>query len=496
MNEGPERIDYRETDDVTEVHAAIQREHGDPKANVTPIPLWLTAVCGVAVLWAGAYLGVFHGGFSSNIYNEYESSPAALFPLPAKAGGKSEAAATLTLAQQGKAVYANCVTCHQQNGLGVPGQFPPLVKSEFALGGEKRLIAILLKGLQGPVHVEGQIFNGVMPPWEKNLSDKKIAAVLSFIRSEWGNAAPEVTEADVTSAKKEFENQTASWTEAQLLQIPADANYEQADAAPSAAPAAKPATPAPAAAAAETPAPLIAGTPAQGAPMPAAMPAPASADPAQLAQGKQVYMTVCFACHQPTGLGLPMVFPPLVKSEYANGPEERFAAMILKGNAGPMTVEGKPFNNVMPGQEAMLTDDKIAAVMTYVRANFGNSAPPVSPAVVAAARAKFADRKTPWTEPELKAFGGAAPAPEAAVPATPAPAAPTIPPAVATPEAALAPMPVPAPVPRAPAPAQSEPPPPPIAPPAPASQPPPTAPPAIPAPAPAAPEPAAPAPAQ
>ncbi|MDB6171749.1 MAG: cytochrome oxidase Cbb3 [Chthoniobacteraceae bacterium] len=126
--------------------------------------------------------------------------------------------------------------------------------------------------------------------------------------------------------------------------------------------------------------------------------------PDQVAAGKMVYMTVCFACHQPTGLGLPPVFPPLTKSEYVAGSPERFAAMILKGNAGPMTIEGKPYNNIMPGQELMLTDDKIAAVMTFVRSSFGNSAPAVPASVVAAARAKFAERKTPWTEAELKAW--------------------------------------------------------------------------------------------
>jgi hypothetical protein len=82
MQEGPDRVDYQETADVTEVHASIKREHSDPKADVTPIPIWLTALCGVVVCWAGAYLGVFHGGFSSTVYNEYDSSPSALFRCP------------------------------------------------------------------------------------------------------------------------------------------------------------------------------------------------------------------------------------------------------------------------------------------------------------------------------------------------------------------------------------------------------------------------------
>ena len=110
------------------------------------------------------------------------------------------------------------------------------------------------------------------------------------------------------------------------------------------------------------------------------------------------------ACHQPTGLGLPAVFPPIAKSPYVNGSAERFASIILKGNAGPFTIEGKPYNQIMPPQEATLTDDKIAAIMTYVRANFGNTPAPVTAEVVASARKKHAERKTPWTQAELDAW--------------------------------------------------------------------------------------------
>jgi len=124
----------------------------------------------------------------------------------------------------------------------------------------------------------------------------------------------------------------------------------------------------------------------------------------QLDLGKTVYMTVCVACHQPTGMGLPPVFPPLAQTEYVSGSPERFAAMILKGVMGPITVKGMVYNNMMPPQEAMLTDEKIAAAISYVRASFGNTSPAVAPEVVAAARAKYADRKTPWAEVDLKGW--------------------------------------------------------------------------------------------
>ncbi len=377
MNEGPERIDYRETSDITEVHGAIKREHRDPSADVTPIPLWLSAVCAVAVCWAFAYLGVFHGGFSGNIYDEYESSPSVLFPAKGTGLGTEVVAAPLTLAQQGKAVFSlQCASCHQATGLGVAGQYPPLAKSSFVVGGEQRLVAILLKGIQGPLTVEGKIYNGAMPPWEA-LTDKKIAAVISYIRSEWGNSAGEVTEAKVAAGRKEFDAKKAQWTEADLLKIQADLNFGAAASAPvPAAPTTATTTVAPSAAGAE-----------------------------QMAMGKASYGLVCVACHQPNGLGLPPVFPPLVGSEYVSGDPKRMAAIVLKGVVGSITVAGKPFLGAMPAQEAALSDEKIAATLTYVRASFGNNYPPVSTDVVAAARKEFAGRTASWTEAELQAFG-------------------------------------------------------------------------------------------
>jgi mono/diheme cytochrome c family protein len=469
MPEAPDRVDYQETPDVTEVHAAIQREHSEPSAQVTPIPLWLTAVCAAVLVWAGVYFGIFNGGLSGNVFNEYESSPAVLFPLPASANAGAAAAAPLSLAEQGKAIYSNCVPCHQASGAGVPGQFPPLAKSEY-VASEKRIVAILLKGLQGPIEVEGKPFNGAMPAWEGNLTDKKIAAVASFVRSQWGNTGAEISEAKVAAARKEFTDRKAPWTAAELNQIPADATLPDAAGAAPAAPAGGAAPAAPAAG--------------------GAAPAPAAAGAGdQLAEGKAGYMSICVACHQPTGMGIPGAFPPLVKSEYVNGDPKRFAAMILKGVVGPITVEGITYTSMMPPQEAMLQDKKIAAILTFVRSSFGNSSPAVAADVVTAARKEFADRKTSWTEAELKNFGAPA--------AAPAPAAEAAAPAAAPPVPAAAPAPAPAPAPAAPAPAApaAETPAPVPAAPVPAAPAPAAETPAPAAPAPAAPAPAAPAPA-
>lgn len=87
----------------------------------------------------------------------------------------------------GKEVYDSvCLACHMRNGSGVPGMHPPLIKSEFVNGDPDQLIKIILEGLKGKIEVQGEIYNSIMPP-QANLSDKQIADVLTFIRSEFGN---------------------------------------------------------------------------------------------------------------------------------------------------------------------------------------------------------------------------------------------------------------------------------------------------------------------
>lgn len=110
------------------------------------------------------------------------------------AGGALLADADLST---GEGVYtANCVSCHQSEGQGVPGAFPPLADHapELALpeGGRDYLTHVLLYGLQGEIEVDGQSYNGVMPAWQQ-LSDEEIAGVLNYVLSSWGNldAMPE-----------------------------------------------------------------------------------------------------------------------------------------------------------------------------------------------------------------------------------------------------------------------------------------------------------------
>ncbi len=120
----------------------------------------------------------------------------------------------------------------------------------------------------------------------------------------------------------------------------------------------------------------------------AAAPAEEASDipEALLAEGKKVFQQACQACHQGTGQGLPGAFPPLVGSEWVTGPPQRPIAIVLHGLMGEIEVKGQKWNGVMAGLGAQLKDDQIAAVLTYVRNEWGNSASAVDASMVAAIR--------------------------------------------------------------------------------------------------------------
>ncbi len=106
----------------------------------------------------------------------------------------------------------------------------------------------------------------------------------------------------------------------------------------------------------------------------------------QIEKGQQVYMGLCFACHQPDGKGLPGAFPPLALSDFLQADHERAVRIILKGLTGPVTVNGQTFNSAMPPQEAVLTDAQIADVLTFVLNSWGNKGDALSTAQVKAIR--------------------------------------------------------------------------------------------------------------
>jgi len=107
----------------------------------------------------------------------------------------------------GKGIYeANCGACHQPNGKGLPGAFPPLAESDYLLRDREDVLAVALLGLSGPITVNDQEYNGVMPSMA-HLKDEDLAAALTYVFNSWGNSLAAVTPAEVTALRDKLGQQ-------------------------------------------------------------------------------------------------------------------------------------------------------------------------------------------------------------------------------------------------------------------------------------------------
>lgn len=119
-------------------------------------------------------------------------------------------------ARSGADVYLTCTACHLSNGAGISGVFPPLVGSDLVTGRVELPIAIVLRGLQGEITVDGETYNGVMTPWAPLLSDAEIANVVTYIRSQFGNKASAASAEQVKAVREATADQLQGFTVAQL----------------------------------------------------------------------------------------------------------------------------------------------------------------------------------------------------------------------------------------------------------------------------------------
>ena len=168
---------------------------------------------------SGLYLGRYSGGFDSRQYwerNEIAEQIAALGGGLAD-GSEESAEVVFDPVKEGMKIYQTiCMACHQVNGQGLPGAFPPLAQSSWVEKNPAMLARIVLHGLYGPITVNGSDYNSVMAPLGAVLSDEQIALVLTYVRQEWGNAAGAVEADAVAQARSESSGRAAMWTVEEL----------------------------------------------------------------------------------------------------------------------------------------------------------------------------------------------------------------------------------------------------------------------------------------
>ncbi len=198
-----------EDKDLQRLHDVLLREKTEPTERFMPMPLFLVLLISGLAFFMGIYLIKYSAGFDPFAYDETAEPGQAM----AAAG-----AAEFDPMKAGERFFRrNCAVCHQNDGRGVAGAYPPLVASDWVHGPKEMLIRIVLHGLQGPITVNGGNYNSAMTAFGSN-SDRDLAAVLTYIRTSpaFENNSEPVTPEDVAAVRAEVGNRSSAWNAQEL----------------------------------------------------------------------------------------------------------------------------------------------------------------------------------------------------------------------------------------------------------------------------------------
>lgn len=190
---------------------AEAREQRDPGERERPLP-WFVSMLFGAMAMSGI---IYFSGMAHDLGSQYGDSRTASALMPARAVKAAQGAGDAI--DGGQLFTAKCAACHQATGLGIPGVFPPLAGSEWVLGNDKVLVQIPLHGITGTLQVQGAAYHGTMPPFN-TLSDSEIAAVLTYVRGHFTNAAPAIAPATVAAGRAASQSRTLPWDGGEEIQ--------------------------------------------------------------------------------------------------------------------------------------------------------------------------------------------------------------------------------------------------------------------------------------
>ena len=195
------------------------RERADPTEGDRPWPLAMWLLIIAMTSFSFGYILLFTGDGTAD-RGDFRADSLPQLPSQFVLQDSPEPADSIldadALLAAGENVYQRvCMACHQSDGNGLSGAFPPLAGSSWVIGDESVPVKIVLGGLAGPIEVKGVTYNGIMPAFGGQLSDEEIASVVTYIRGAWGNQAEPVTAKTVAELRSNPRN-SSLWSADEL----------------------------------------------------------------------------------------------------------------------------------------------------------------------------------------------------------------------------------------------------------------------------------------
>ena len=198
--------------EMVEVHSRLNHEKHPPTKGFLIAPLVFVFVFGCLIFVCSIQLA-----HSTNQFQLHP--PKEIVELTEE---EREALRLERKVDSGKKVFAvRCASCHQANGLGIAGQYPPLAGSKWVTSDPGLITNIILKGLKGEIIVKGETYgtSAAVNMAAVPISDREIANVTTYVRQAWGNEAPEILESEVSAFRDASKDQIDQWTGDQLVEM-------------------------------------------------------------------------------------------------------------------------------------------------------------------------------------------------------------------------------------------------------------------------------------
>ena len=198
--------------EMVEVHSRLNHEKHPPTKGFLIAPLDFVFVFGCLIFVCSIQLA-----HSTNQFQLHP--PKEIVELTEE---EREALRLERKVDSGKKVFAvRCASCHQANGLGIAGQYPPLAGSKWVTSDPGLITNIILKGLKGEIIVKGETYgtSAAVNMAAVPISDREIANVTTYVRQAWGNEAPEILESEVSAFRDASKDQIDQWTGDQLVEM-------------------------------------------------------------------------------------------------------------------------------------------------------------------------------------------------------------------------------------------------------------------------------------